>query len=121
MKTKEIEVNGKKITIWKMNMGFLTDYKGDISELVYKKDKTGKIVREVTINNGKMELYSYVYGIYKSDDLGIKPISNIELGLTPEEKIERIKLLRTLNEDLTEVYKELQEFNTEADEEVLKK
>jgi hypothetical protein len=120
MKTKEIELSGKKITIWKMNLGFKNDYKGDISTTTWK-NVGGKQVREVTTDNGKMELYTYVYGIYSSEDLGIQPPKDLMLGLTPEEKLARLRIIRGLDMDMTDLYVAISEFNTDADEEVIKK
>jgi hypothetical protein len=120
MKTKEIEVDGKKITIWKMNFGFRSDYQGDTTstrvEMV-----NGKRERKVEVDNGKMILMTLVYGIYESNDLGIPAPSSIELGFNPSEKENRLKKIRSLDLDVDKIFDAINEINTEVEEEVLKK
>lgn len=126
MKTKDVEVEGNKVTIWKMNLGFRSDYQGDTTKTVWKKrknPKTGKeeSYRDVEVDNGRLILYTYVYGILKSDDLGIPEPKDLQLGLTPEEKEHRIRVIRNLDIELSPIYEEINAFNGEADEETLKK
>lgn len=120
IKTKEVELEGKKITIWKMNLGFRTDYQGDTTETVWRNEGNRRI-RDVVVHNGKLLLMTLVYGIYKSEDLGIKEPKDLSMGLSPEEKESRIKIIRELDFDIDKLYEEIQEFNTEVEEEVLKK
>ena len=124
MKTKVVEKKGNKITIWKMNFGFRSDYQGDTTITTYKKvNKGGKdiMVRDVKIDNGKMILMTLVYGIFESTDMGIPAPKNLKLGLTPEEKEMRLEIIRSLDYDLDDVFTAIQEINEEVDEEIIKK
>ena len=120
MKQKTIEVEGKKITIWKMNFGFRSDYQGDTTKTSFE-TKNGKREKKVEIDNGRMVLMTLVYGIYESEDLGIPAIKNLELGFTAEEKELRLKKVRTLDVDTDPIFEAINEINTEVDEEVIKK
>lgn len=120
MKTKDIEVDGKKITIWKMNLGFRTDYQGDTTKTVWRQEGHKKI-RDVEIDNGKLVLMTLVYGIYKSEDLNIPEPKDLTYGFTPEEKENRIKIVRMLDLNVDNIYEEINILNTSVDEEVLKK
>lgn len=120
MKTKEIIVDNKKITVWKMNLGFRTDYQGSTTVTSFK-NVNGKVVKDVSIDNGKLILMTLVYGIYNSDDLNIPAPKDLAMGLTPEEVNHRVRVLRSLDFDTDIVYEEINKINTEVEEEVLKK
>ena len=126
MKTKDIKVDDKTVTIWRMNFGFKTDYQGDTTKTVWidKKDpNTGRVrkIRDVIVDNGKLILYTLLYGIYKSDDFGILPPTDLELGFTPEEKDKRLRIIRGLNINTDLIYEEINNINGEVEEELLKK
>lgn len=120
MKTKEIVLNEKKVTIWKMNLGFRTDYQGETTVTSYKV-VNGVRVRDVSVDNGKLILMTLVFGIYESTDLNIPAPRDIALGLTNEEKISRIKNIRSWDFDIDKLYDEINALNTDVEEEVIKK
>ena len=120
MKTKEIEVDGKKLTIWKMNFGFRSDYQSDTTTTRVS-NEGGKSSREISIDNGKMMLMTLLYGIYESQDLGIPAIKDIESGFKPEEKEARLRKIRAIDINTDEVFNEINKLNSEVDEQVLKK
>jgi hypothetical protein len=120
MKTKEIVLNDKKVTIWKMNLGFRTDYQGETTVTSYKV-VNGVRVRDVSVDNGKLILMTLVFGIYESTDLNIPAPRDIALGLTNEEKISRIKNIRSWDFDIDKLYDEINALNTDVEEEIIKK
>lgn len=120
MKTKEIEVDGKKLTVWKMNLGFRSDYQDDTVKITVKAEGN-KREKSVDVYNGRIILMTLVYGIYESVDLGIEKIKDLEMGFTPEEKNQRIKVVRTLDIDTMKIFDEIDNINIDVDEEVLKK
>jgi hypothetical protein len=119
MKTKQIEVDGKKVTVWKMNFGFRSDYQDDATETKIEM-KNGKRERSVNIRNGRMILMTLLYGIYESTDLGIPAPKSIEFGLSAEEKELRLQILRNLEMNTDKIFEEINKLNTEVDEEVIK-
>lgn len=120
MKTKEVVVNDKKFTIWKMNLGFKTDYQNSTTkvELI---NENGKLKRDVHIDGSKIIMMAIVYGVYSSNDCNIPPPNDIGLGLSPEELNHRIKIVRQFDFDVTELYEEINQFNVSEEPEVLKK
>lgn len=120
MKTKEVEVDGKKITVWKMNLGFRSDYQDDTIQTTVKSDGNRK-ERSVDLKNGRMILMTLVYGIYESTDLGIVPPKDLTMGFTPEEKAQRMKIIRMLEVDTEKIFEEIDKINSDVDEEVIKK
>jgi hypothetical protein len=120
MKTKVVEIEGKKVTVWKMNFGFRSDYQGETTQTKISSDNN-KRKKEVTIDNGKVILMTLVYGIFESSDLNIPQIQNLELGFTPEEKEHRLRIIRSLEIDTEKIFDAINELNTEPDEQVIKK
>jgi hypothetical protein len=128
VKTKEIEIHGKKIIIWKLNLGFKSDFEDDTTEtkVIIKDSKDNKennVQKEIKIDNGKLSTYTLVYGIYESVDLGIPLVKDLVGGFSPEEKRNRIRKIRSFEFDTTELITQINEINkdTEVDEEVIKK
>ena len=106
METKELSFNGKKVTIWKMNYGFLSDLQGEVATVkinaVTKKN-------ELIMNTSKSKIYSLVYGILEAPDFGIERIKNIDLGFDDAEKEKRIITIRKMSTDIaTKVWYEIQ-------------
>lgn len=114
MEKKEVSLpNDKKVTIWRLNYGFRTDLQGAVGRV-----KQGN---NVEVNIGQVQIMTLVYGIYESEDLGIKAPNDIELGLSESEIKDRTKSVRRLEIGGDLLYKEINELNKEIEEEVLKK
>lgn len=113
MESKTIELpDGKNVIIWKMNYGFKTDLQGYVS----KTDGEA-----ISLDMGKMQIYTAVFGIYSSDDLGIQPPKDLEMGLSTEEINNRLKKIRGLVAGGDLLYKEINKLNKEVSDEILKK
>jgi hypothetical protein len=121
MKTKELKEipsleKDKTISIWRMNHGFKSDLQGETTSINLSNKEDTKI------DFSKLRIMTLVYGIYESSDLGISKISDIDMGFSEEEKKNRVKIVRRMDSQVADfLYKEINMFNTEVEDEVLKK
>ena len=114
MEKKEITLpDGKKVNIWRLNYGFRTDMQGASAKM-----KDGK---NPEVNIGTAQVMTLVYGIWDSEDLGIKQPSDIELGLSSDEVTARMRVIRSMTTGGDLLYKEINKLNEEIEEEVIKK
>ena len=108
-----------KVTIWKMNNGYRSDYQDSFTEVVGT-DNKGKPI--ISVSSGKLKNYSLVFGILESVSLGFKKPTDMLSEMDASEINTRYRKVRNMDQKaVAHLFTKIQELNVPDDEEVLKK
>lgn len=110
-----------KVIVWKMNYGMRSDLQGE-THTMHMEQEGNKQVGKGSIDLKKIKLLTLAYGIFEAPSLGIKPFRTIDLGMTEEEKVERLKIIRNLEPETGDfLFDKINKFGKVEDMENLKK
>lgn len=113
METKEFTLpNNKKIVVWKMNHGFMSDLQGKTTTITYENKK-----KSVNVDFRALRLYNIVYGLWSSQDYNIPAPKDAIMGLMDDEINQRLMVIRQLDGDTASaMFDAVAELNNDQDD-----